>query len=89
MQALIDQDFKPVNLSLVSDNTQVVCGPHKLEKCSDCNLDFVNLNRLTKLLVNNPNLKCPPPSTIVSQNLSKAITTMKEEGNVRVRRCQR
>jgi translocation protein SEC72 len=82
LQAIIEQDFKPVNLALADDNTKALCGPHKLEKCSDCNFDFVNLNRLSKLFVNNPTLLCPPPANVVSQNLTKAITTTKEEGNV-------
>jgi translocation protein SEC72 len=82
-QAVIDSDFKPVNLDLNADNTQIVCAPHKLEKCAQCDLDFVNTNRLAKLFVINPTLRCSPPSNVISHHLSKAITNTKEEGNVR------
>ena len=84
MQAQIDQDFKPVNLDVAGTApAAVTCAPHKLDKCPDCNLDFVNLNRIAKLLTHNPVLKCPPPPNVVSQQLSKVINTTKEEGNVR------
>jgi len=39
------------------------------------------LNRLSKLLITNPNLLCPPPPNVVSQKLSQVIITTKEEGN--------
>ncbi|KAF9054636.1 hypothetical protein BJ165DRAFT_1332943, partial [Panaeolus papilionaceus] len=58
-----------------------VCDSHKLEKCDDCNVDFINTNRLSKLLAANPNLLCPPPANIVSQKLSQMVTATKEEGN--------
>ncbi|PPQ70658.1 hypothetical protein CVT24_000666 [Panaeolus cyanescens] len=80
-QALIDQDFVPSPLALASDNTIAVCDSHKLEKCDDCNVDFINTNRLSKLLAANPNLLCPPPANIVSQKLSQIVTAKKEEGN--------
>jgi translocation protein SEC72 len=82
LQAAIDQDFRPVPLALGSDGTIAVCEPHKLEKCDNCNVDFVNTNRLSRLLVANPNLLCPPPSNIVSQKLTQMVTSAKEEGNV-------
>ena len=83
LQALIDQDFIPVPLTLSSDNTMALCASHKLEKCDDCNLDFVNTNRLARLLIANPNLLCPPPSTVVSQKLTQMVQATKDEGNVR------
>ncbi|KAF7771046.1 hypothetical protein Agabi119p4_7020 [Agaricus bisporus var. burnettii] len=81
LQAAIDQDFRPVSLALGGDGTIAVCEPHKLEKCDNCNVDFVNTNRLSRLLVANPNLLCPPPSNIVSQKLTQMVTSAKEEGN--------
>jgi len=47
-------------------------------------VDFVNTNRLSKLLAANPNLLCPPPSNVVSQKLSQMVTSTKDDGNVRV-----
>ncbi|RDX48134.1 hypothetical protein OH76DRAFT_1329777, partial [Lentinus brumalis] len=58
-----------------------LCGKHKLEKCDDCGVDYRNLNRLSRILVANPNLRCPPPPQVVSQNLSTAINNTKEQGN--------
>jgi translocation protein SEC72 len=83
IQALIEQDFKPVNLSLTAESTQVVCGPHGLDKCTDCDVDFVGLNRLAKLLATNPTFLCPPPPNVVSKELSQAVIRSKDEGNVR------
>lgn len=84
LQALIDQDFRPVPLALGADGAIAVCEPHKLEKCDNCNVDFVNTNRLSRLLVANPNLLCPPPSNIVSQKLTQMVTGAKDEGNVSI-----
>ncbi|KAF9078023.1 hypothetical protein BDP27DRAFT_339023 [Rhodocollybia butyracea] len=56
--------------------------PHKLEKCSTCDLDYISLNRLSKILAQNPNLKAPPPNNVISKNLSQAVNNTKEEGNV-------
>lgn len=83
LQAAIEADFRPVALTIASDNITLLCEPHKLEKCSSCNLDYVNLNRLTKILAQNPNLKAPPPGNVISKNLSQAVNNTKEEGNVR------
>lgn len=83
LQALIDQDFVPVPLTLSSDNSSALCASHKLEKCDDCKVDFVNTNRLAKLLLANPNLLCPPPSNVISQKLTQAVQATKDEGNVR------
>jgi len=83
LQAALEADFRQVDLKLgPPDNSTVLCSTHSLEKCVDCNLDFVNMNRLAKLLILNPNILCPPPPNIVSQKLTQAINTMKEEGNV-------
>jgi len=83
LQAIIEADFRPVPLILGPENASALCEAHSLEKCTDCNVDFVNTNRLAKLLVMNPSLMCPPPPNIVSQKLSQAVNNMKEEGNVR------
>ena len=83
LQALIDQDFVPVPLTLSSDNASALCASHKLEKCDDCKVDFVNTNRMAKLLQANPNLLCPPPSNVISQKLTQAVQATKDEGNVR------
>ena len=83
LQAVIEADFRPVNLTLgPPDNSTILCQAHSIEKCADCSLDFVNTNRLTKLLLLNPNLMCPPPPNVVSQKLTQAINNMKDEGNV-------
>jgi len=81
LQALIDQDFVPVPLTLSSDNITALCEKHKLEKCDDCNVDFGITNHLSRLLANNPNLLCPPPSNVVSQKLSQIVQSTKDEGN--------
>jgi translocation protein SEC72 len=83
LQALIDQDFIPVPLTLSSDNSSALCASHKLEKCDDCKVDFVNTNRLARLLIANPNLLCPPPSNVISPKLTQAVQATKDEGNVR------
>ncbi|KIK62070.1 hypothetical protein GYMLUDRAFT_165447 [Collybiopsis luxurians FD-317 M1] len=81
LQAVIEADFRPVSLTVAPDNVTLLCEPHKLEKCSSCDLDYVNLNRLAKILAANPNLKAPPPGNVVSKNLSQAVNNTKEEGN--------
>ncbi|KAF8880182.1 hypothetical protein BD779DRAFT_1612779 [Infundibulicybe gibba] len=81
MQALIDQDFAPTPLSLSEDTHTAVCAAHSLEKCESCDVDFVNLNRLAKILAANPNLLCPPPANVVSGKLSQMVTATKDEGN--------
>lgn len=81
-QALIDQDFKPIELSLAADGHTATCAHHSLEKCTDCDVDYVALNRMSRILAQNPNLRCFPPPNAVTNNLSQAITGKKEEGNV-------
>ena len=84
MQQLIEESFQPVDIVLGSpDNSSVLCAPHSLEKCAACDADYTALNRISRTLQMNPNLRCPPPPNIVSQKLSQAINTTKEEGNVR------
>ncbi len=85
MQAIIDASFVPVDIALSTpDNVAAQCEKHALEKCATCDVDFVSLNRLSRLLQMNPGLRCPPPPTLVSQKLSAAINNTKEEGNVRL-----
>ncbi|KAG6835075.1 hypothetical protein H0H93_005068, partial [Arthromyces matolae] len=81
LQALIEADFRPVPLSLSDDKHNARCSAHGLEKCEPCDVDFVNLNRLSTLLANNPNLLCPPPAQIVTQKLTQMVTSTKDEGN--------
>lgn len=84
MQARIDADFRPADIAVGGPGHGFAfCNKHKLEKCSDCNVDFIGLNRISKILIANPNLRCPPPSNVVQQKLSQAVTNTKEEGNVR------
>ncbi|EGN95115.1 hypothetical protein SERLA73DRAFT_61312 [Serpula lacrymans var. lacrymans S7.3] len=82
MQVIIEQDFSVVDLAIGGPNNSFAfCEPHKLEKCTDCDIDFVSVNRLSKILLGSPNLRCPPPANVVSQKLSQAITNTKDEGN--------
>jgi len=83
LQARIDQDFVPCPLVLGSESTIALCADHKLEKCDTCDVDFVITNRLSRLLVSNPTLLCPPPSNVVSQKLSQMVQSTKDDGNVR------
>ncbi|KAM6496799.1 hypothetical protein JOM56_007272 [Amanita muscaria] len=79
--ALIEQDFRPVSLKLGADNHIALCEPHGLEKCTDCNVDFQSLNRMSRILANNPNLRCPPPVNVITQKLTQLVTSTKDEGN--------
>lgn len=81
LQALIDQDFIPVPVALSSDAHAALCARHRLEKCDPCNVNFVNTNRLAHLLVQNPNLLCPPPNNVVTQKLTQMVVSTKDEGN--------
>ena len=83
MQAIIEASFVPVDIALgPPDNVSALCAAHSLEKCSECDVDFAPLNRISKLLHMNPTLRCPPPPQMVTQKLTQAITQMKDEGNV-------
>ncbi|KAI0719470.1 hypothetical protein C8Q72DRAFT_878268 [Fomitopsis betulina] len=82
MQAIIAASHRPVDFVLgPPDNNSVLCVPHKLEKCADCDVDYVGMNRLARTLHQNPNLRCPPPPQLVNKPLSQAVTNTKEEGN--------
>jgi len=81
LQALIDAEFNAISLAVSQDGHAAHCAEHSLEKCPECDVDFVLLNRLAKIFVQNPNLLCPPPANMISKNLSTAITNMKDEGN--------
>ncbi|KAF7309437.1 Kinase-like protein [Mycena indigotica] len=80
LQALIDADFQPVALNL-QDSVLALCGSHSLEKCTECGVDYVNLNRMSRLLAQNPTVPFPPPPQMVTKNLSTMVTSTKDEGN--------
>src|SRR5882757_9773883 len=83
LQAVIDADFKPVNLRFGGpDGIFVLSGANSEEVDEENGLDFARLNRLSKLLATNPNLRCPPPPSVISSKLSQVINGTKEEGNV-------
>ena len=81
VQASIDAEFVPVPLTLTQDAHVAVCTPHKLEKCDDCDVDFNLTNYVSRLLVANPSLLCPPPPNIVSPKLTQMVNATKNEGN--------
>jgi translocation protein SEC72 len=83
MQAVIEADFRTVDLTLDPTNVAALCGPHSREKCDECDVDYVQLNRLSKVLTANPKLPFPPPPNVVNQKLSQIVNQTKEEGNVR------
>lgn len=83
MQAVIEADFRPVDLTLDPTNVAALCAPHSREKCDECDVDYVQLNRLSKVLTANPKLPFPPPPNVVNQKLSQIVNQTKEEGNVR------
>jgi len=88
MQAVIEESHIPVDTAIGSDNASVLCEPHKLEKCADCDLDFTAMNKITKQLLLYPTYRCPPPPTVVTQLLSQGVNTKKEEGNILYRNGQ-
>ncbi|KZV69267.1 hypothetical protein PENSPDRAFT_581118 [Peniophora sp. CONT] len=89
LQAAIEASYVPVDIELTEpSNSNVKCTPHKLEKCDDCGLDFVDLNRIAKIFVSNPNLRCPPPPNVITKQLSDVINKTKEEGNTLFRTRQ-
>ncbi|KAF8623130.1 hypothetical protein AX17_007564 [Amanita inopinata Kibby_2008] len=81
VQAVMDQDFRPVTLKLGQEPFLAVCEAHSLDKCAECDLDFLIVNRMARILVSNPNLICPPPANVVTQKLTQMVTGTKEEGN--------
>jgi len=80
-QSQIDSDFVPADLALHPNTHTATCAHHKLEKCDSCDVDYVNTNRLARILVNNPALLCPPPNNVINQKLSELVRTTKDEGN--------
>ncbi|KAF8260692.1 hypothetical protein EI94DRAFT_1609995 [Lactarius quietus] len=88
MQAVIEADFRPVDLTLDSANVAALCAVHSREKCDECDVDYIQLNRLSKVLAANPTLLCPPPPNVVNQKLSQIINQTKEEGNALFRTHQ-
>ena len=84
MQAVIEADFRTIDLALDSSSGTVLCPSHSREKCDECDVDYVQLNRLSKILTANPKLPFPPPPNIVNQKLSQIVNQTKEEGNVRL-----
>jgi translocation protein SEC72 len=51
-------------------------------------MDYVQLNRLSKVLTANPKLPFPPPPNVVNQKLSQIVNQTKEEGNALFRTHQ-
>jgi len=88
MQAVIEADFRPIELTLDSTNTAALCASHSLEKCDECDIDYVQLNRLSKVLTANPKLPFPPPPNVINQKLSQIVNQTKEEGNALFRTHQ-
>ncbi|KAH9992771.1 hypothetical protein BJV74DRAFT_396775 [Russula compacta] len=88
MQAVIEADFRPIDLTIDSNNVAALCGPHSREKCDECDVDYVQLNRLSKVLTANPKLPFPPPPNVVNQKLSQIVNQTKEEGNALFRTHQ-
>jgi len=88
MQAVIEADFRPIDLTLDSTNATALCASHSREKCDECDVDYVQLNRLSKVLTANPKLLVPPPPNVVNQKLSQIVNQTKEEGNALFRTHQ-
>jgi len=83
MLAVIEQDFKPVKLKLgAPKESKALCADHELEKCDECGLDFVYLNSVSKIFVDNPAVVRPPPPGGIQMQRSQAVTKLKDEGNV-------
>ncbi|KAK0488584.1 hypothetical protein IW261DRAFT_1440262 [Armillaria novae-zelandiae] len=80
LQALIDAQFTPVDFT-VTDANLLLCTPHSLPVCTDCDVDYSKTNVLSRLLTQNPNIKVPPPGQVVNKPLSMAVNNIKEEGN--------
>ena len=79
----LDATFEPQPIAFhAQEPYMVLCPEHKLEKCAACDVDYAQLNRLSRLLAKNPNLRCPPPPQVMSRELQAAVTGLKEEGNV-------
>ncbi|KAI0085736.1 hypothetical protein BDY19DRAFT_996422 [Irpex rosettiformis] len=82
VQAVIEASFQPVDIRLgPPDNVVAQCGEHGLEKCADCDVNYVSLNQISRLMHMNPNLRCPPPPQMTTVKLTQAVTTTKDDGN--------
>ncbi|KAI0685891.1 hypothetical protein BC835DRAFT_1289105 [Cytidiella melzeri] len=82
MQAVIEASFQQVDIALgPPENVVALCGKHSREKCADCDINFMSLNQVSRLLHMNPTLRCPPPPQMVTQKLSQAVNSTKDEGN--------
>jgi len=88
MQAVIEANFRPVDFTVDTTNGTALCPSHSREKCNECDVDFVQLNRLSKILTANPKLPFPPPPNMVNQKLSQIVNQTKEEGNALFRTHQ-
>ncbi|CAE6468397.1 unnamed protein product [Rhizoctonia solani] len=85
MLADMDANFKsrPVKLVGPEGNTtcQVVCAEHSTDKCDECGVDYTDLNLLSRMLVQAPNLIVPPPPQVTDKNRSAHVSKFKDEGN--------
>ncbi|KAG8945603.1 hypothetical protein FRC04_000650 [Tulasnella sp. 424] len=82
IQAALDEQFQAVPLAVQGDaRDQAVCAKHSLEVCSDCGLNFAELNVFTKLIAQSNEIAIPPPPNVVHPNRSQAVQKTKEEGN--------
>ncbi|KAI0339415.1 hypothetical protein BDW22DRAFT_592054 [Trametopsis cervina] len=55
MQAVIEASFKPVDIALgPPDNVVALCEKHSREICADCDVNFVSINQISRLLHMNP-----------------------------------
>jgi hypothetical protein len=79
---MIEQDFEQISLALSADKNTALCAKHSLEKCHSCDVDFVQLNRLSNVLLQHPTLLCPPPANVITPKIAQLVTATKEEGNV-------
>ena len=83
VQAALDEQFRPVPLALSStSNATAVCSQHSLEVCTDCGVDFAELNLFAKMIAATNEIAIPPPPSVVNQPRSLAVQKAKEEGNV-------
>ncbi|KAH9992420.1 hypothetical protein BJV77DRAFT_1002331, partial [Russula vinacea] len=70
MQAAIEADFRTVDLTMDSTNVTALCASHSREKCDECDVDYVQLNRLSKVLTANPKyLSHPHPTSSIRSYL--------------------
>jgi len=87
--AIIEQDFKPVKLKLgAPKESKALCADHGLEKCDECGVDFVYMNAISKIFVDNPAVVRPPPPGGIQMQRTQAVTKLKDEGNVLFKKGQ-